>query len=245
MLINLDAKALEWFGAVYLSGDKVGYKEITAGIDQHAENQKVFGLGEGDDGRLVAKKFVFRLIYGGQAETYASDAEFTHVSDDPKFWRQVIDRFYTKYSGIAEWHDKLMLSAMEKGQIEIPTGRIFRFKQEESGNWPRTKILNYPVQGFGADLMVLARVSLWRHLRTMENVKWVCTVHDSIVLDAPKKEVLSVIRTVYDVWNALPQEFEKRFKVPLDLQPKVEVSYGVNWKDQKKVTEDEARSLFV
>lgn len=239
MLINLDVKALEWFGVVVLSGDKVGAHEIRENIDQHTLNQTEFGLGEGDAGRLVAKKFVFRLIYGGKAPTYAKDGEFTHVSTDVDFWQEVIDKFYRKYYGIAEWHESIVEEVMKTGRLRIPTGRVFRFQQAEDLSWPRTQILNYPVQGFGADLMVLARVDLWNALKHDPEIKFVCTVHDSIVLDVPSSKVMRTIKTIYQVWKELPASYERVFKVPLTLPPRVEVSYGPDWKNQRKVAENE------
>ena len=63
MLLNADAKQLEWICATYLSQDKVAIDEINNQVDQHADNQARFGL----PSRLIAKTFVFRLIYGGSA----------------------------------------------------------------------------------------------------------------------------------------------------------------------------------
>lgn len=231
MIVNADAKALEWFGAVFLSKDKVGYEEIRNGIDQHTQNQIAFDLPD----RLVAKVFVFRLIYGGSAYSYAQDNMFAAVSQDEKFWQKVIDKFYKKYSGIAEWHANLEMEAMRTGRITIPTGRFFPFAPNERGKWPRTQILNYPVQGFGADLMVLARVLLKRELLGIDGVKFVCTVHDSIVWDVEGSKVDLVVETIYKTWDKIPQEFERIFRVPLDLPPKVEVSVGPNWKDQTEI----------
>lgn len=57
MLVKVDAKALEWRVAVELSGDKVGLQEILDGVDNHADNQKRFGL----PSRLIAKTYLFRL----------------------------------------------------------------------------------------------------------------------------------------------------------------------------------------
>lgn len=56
MLVNCDAKALEWLGVAYLSKDKVAYDEIRNNVDQHTANQERFGL----PSRLIAKTFVFR-----------------------------------------------------------------------------------------------------------------------------------------------------------------------------------------
>lgn len=234
MIVNADAKALEWFGAVYLSKDKVGYDEIWRGIDQHKQNELQFGLPDRD----VAKRFVFRLIYGGSAYSYSQDVMFAAVSTDEEFWQGVIDKFYAKYSGIAEWHDSLMLQAMGQGRITIPTGRFFAFSPtpgRKGPKWPRTQILNYPVQGFGADFMVLARVLLKRELLGISGVKFICTVHDSIVWDVEPRAVDFVVETVYRTWDKIPQAFEKYFGVELDLPPKVEVSFGPNWKDQQEI----------
>jgi DNA polymerase I-like protein with 3'-5' exonuclease and polymerase domains len=231
MIINADAKALEWFGAVYLSKDKVGYEEILNGVDQHKQNELQFGLPSRD----VAKRFVFRLIYGGSAYSYSQDNMFSEVSTDESFWQGTIDKFYQKYSGIAEWHDSIQLEAMRTGLVTIPTGRFFPFEPNDKGKWPRTQILNYPVQGFGADLMVLARCLLRRELLAEEGVKFVCTVHDSIVWDVVPSKVDLVVETIYKTWEKIPQSFEEYFKVPLDLPPKVEVSVGPNWKDQTEI----------
>lgn len=228
MIINADAKALEWLGAVYLSGDPTGYAEIRAGIDQHSVNQEAFGL----PSRLIAKTFVFRLIYGGGAYSYANDPNFMGVSTDEKFWQKVIDAFYRKYSDIHVWHGLLEHEAMSTGKVCIPTGRTFSFRPDEKGRWPRTQILNYPVQGFGADLMVLARVLLRDSLRAFypRGLVGVCTVHDSIVWDCPKDIVDDVVAMIYKTWDTIPLEFEKRFGVPFDLPTKVEVSVGPTWK---------------
>lgn len=56
MILQADAKALEWVVGAYLSQDKVAMQEIKERVDQHTLNQKAFGL----PSRLIAKKFVFR-----------------------------------------------------------------------------------------------------------------------------------------------------------------------------------------
>jgi DNA polymerase I-like protein with 3'-5' exonuclease and polymerase domains len=246
VLVNADFKALEWLGAVYLSKDPVGYDEITKGVDQHKLNQGTFGFGEGEDGRLLAKTFVFRLIYGGSAYSYANDARFSAVSTKERFWQDVIDKFYSKYRGIGEWHNRLMEFAMRDGRIDIPTGRSFRFQPIRRGRdlvWPRTTILNYPVQGFGADLMVLARTSLWTRFNRgfsaeeRAEIKWCCTVHDSIVWDVPSELVSRVGDEIFRGWAELPNEYRKVFGQDFDLPMKVEVKYGKDWKNMTEIKE--------
>src|SRR5579859_2820201 len=159
MLISVDHKGLEWVTAVFLSQDPVGIKEIWDGVDQHEDNRQRFNLPT----RLIAKTFLFRLIYGGTAFAYAHDPEFMQVSREPDFWQSVIDGFYRKYGGLAEWHNGLVNNVGKSGKYESPSGRIYYFEpyRTEYGELklPRTKILNYPVQGLGADIVMLSRLS--------------------------------------------------------------------------------------
>ena len=230
MLVNGDFKALEWLGAVYLSKDPIGYEEIRNGVDQHADNQRVFGL----PSRLIAKTFVFRLIYGGSAYAYANDADFEGTSTEQSFWQSVIDKFYGKYSSIRRWHEAILEEVMKTGRLEIPTGRVFQFERKK-GQWPRTQILNYPVQGLGADLMVLARLLLWKRLRSIPGILFVSTVHDSIMLDVTAEKVDLVARSFFESWDEIPTEFEKQFGVPFDLPTKVEVAVGADWKHLEEI----------
>jgi DNA polymerase-1 len=224
-LINIDAKQLEWVAAAYLSKDKVAYNEIRTGTDTHSNNQKRLGLPT----RLVAKTFLFRLIYGGSSYAYAHDTEFTHISSSDKYWQRLIDEFYSKYSGLYRWHGSLMQEVVRTGKIAMVTGREYEFSKVR-GEWPRTTILNYPVQGFGADLMAIARVSLYNRLKPKGlKSKLICTVHDSIVIDSPTSEVDEICDTVEGVWKDIPLNFHRLFGVQFDLPLNVEIQVGSNW----------------
>jgi len=72
MIIQADAKALEWWTAVWLSQDPIGMEEILEGRDLHSENERAFGL----PSRLIAKKYLFRTIYRGSAYAFSKDPEF-------------------------------------------------------------------------------------------------------------------------------------------------------------------------
>ena len=226
MLVNVDASALEWICAAYLSKDKVAYEEIRAKVDQHTANQIRFGLPT----RLIAKTFVFRLIYGGSAYSYANDPDFESVKGNEKFWQEVIDEFYSKYQGISQWHTDLMSEATTSGKLRMPTGRIYNFNSTPRGRdlvWPRTKILNYPIQGLGADLMAIARVSAFRRFKDqqIEGVL-ISTIHDSIVADVKSHEVERTCQLFHDVFEAIPLNFKRVFDVDFDLPTRSEVSYG-------------------
>ena len=230
MLLQADAKALEWVCASYLSKDKIAYDEIWNNVDQHTDNQNRFGL----PSRLIAKTFVFRLIYGGSAYSYANDNNFTDVSTSESFWQNVIDEFYTKYKGLGQWHKEIVATAMKDRKITMPTGRVYNYEPEVKYGkvkWPRTKILNYPVQGLGADLMAIARVSLANRLKDMKNVKLINTVHDSIIVDFDSKvcDNISIVKIVDQCFTDIPTNFNKLFGVKFNLPMRVECQVGPNW----------------
>lgn len=150
MIVNGDAKALEWYVGTFLSQDKVAYQEIYDGVDQHTHNQETFGL----PSRLIAKKFVFRLMYGGSAFSYANDPDFTEVSTSQKYWQRVIDAFYSKYKGFAKWHNDILQQATSTGRLVMPTGRVYTFEMVRNYKGelkaPATTIKNYPVSNLAA-----------------------------------------------------------------------------------------------
>ena len=229
MLLQADAKALEWVCAAYLSQDPIAIKEIWNNVDQHTDNQQRFGL----PSRLVAKTFVFRLIYGGSAFSYANDTNFKDIGGET-FWQGVIDQFYSKYVRLGEWHIKILNDAKRDRKLVMPTGRVYYYEPEiryGKAKWPRTRILNYPVQGLGADLMSIARVSLYNRLKEVEGAKLINTVHDSIIVDFNEKlcDNISIVKLVDKCFTDIPLNFKKLFGVDFNLPMRVECQVGPNW----------------
>jgi DNA polymerase I-like protein with 3'-5' exonuclease and polymerase domains len=221
MLINGDVKSLEIVTAAYLSRDKIMMQEVRDGVDMHGDNQVRFNLPE----RRIAKIFVFRLLYGGTH--YANDPQFSSVSSSQGFWDDVIEAFYTKYKGVKKWHEFICDQVARTGCLILPTGR--KYQWEWTGDLPHTQIKNYPVQGLGAEMVKLARIHLWNML--MENgllnhVKFISSVHDSIVLDVPKKNVSISCHLMRKAVEETPRLFEEHFSKVFDLPMKCEIQVG-------------------
>lgn len=236
MLINCDVKGLEVVVAAQLSGDKVLGQEIIEGQNIHENNRSAFNLPT----RLIAKVFKFRLIYGGSAYSYAHDPDFMGVSREERFWQDVIDRYYAKYYGIAEWHKKIVGLAQKEGRLTIPSGRYYPFPPERDyrGNlkWPITKIKNYPVQGFGADLVMLARLEANKRLKASGlEYKLVSTIHDSIVVDTPEENWYTISMVLKDCVEAVPKLCKQIWDYDFSLPLTCEVQRGPNKKDMEEV----------
>ncbi|MBT9145724.1 MAG: DNA polymerase I, thermostable [candidate division WS2 bacterium] len=231
MIANLDAAQLEWRVIAHNSGDKTAIKEIIDGVDFHSDNQSKFKL----PSRLIAKVFLFRAIFKGSAYAYSVDNDFKHIGGQ-KFWQNIIDKFYDKYSGIYDYHNVLMRQVITTGQIVSESGRVYKFEprlKRGEMTWPENEIVNYPVQGFAADLMQLARISAWNRLkeqRESKKVLFVNTVHDSIKLDMNLnlKEAIEVGKIVRSSFQDIPLNFKKIYGkdllVPMDADFKV----GIN-----------------
>jgi len=235
MLVNADAKGLEWVCAALLSRDPTAVREILNLEDQHSDNQEKFGL----PSRLVAKTFLFRIIYGGSSKGFSNDPNFGQIGSEA-YWQRAIDAFYEKYPGINEWHNKLMRTVLETGEIRNPTGRVYRYPQMDVIRKPdywRPKILNYCVQGLGAELMALVRVILMEKLRAYDKSKvlLINTVHDSIVLDTTDDLWYNISTVVKDSFDEVPARYEQLFGVEFPLPMRAEISYGMDWKNMEEI----------
>ena len=253
MLVNIDAKQLEWVAAVFWSQDPVGIKELEQEFDLHADNQSRFGLPD----RLTAKTLLFRTIYGGTGYSFAIDPKFSHLGGE-EWWDEAITKFYAKYQGVYSWHERLLKRVtLDNGRLDLPTGRSYTFSptlRRGAGsrgevNYPRTKILNYPVQGLAADLMAIARVSLRKRLKTLGNVDgllWVNTVHDSIVLDIMPEVWYNIsseiVNVVEEVFRDIPKNFERLFDLPFNLPVRAEISFGNDWGNMEIINADNTSS---
>jgi DNA polymerase I-like protein with 3'-5' exonuclease and polymerase domains len=244
MILKVDGKAIEWRVALDLSGDKVGIQEILDGVDQHEDNRKRFNL----PSRLIAKTFLFRLLYGGSAYAYANDSSFASVSGRVSFWQNVIDETYTKYRGLAKWHEDLIREVSTTGKLRVPTGREYVYSRVKNYKgeleWPRTTILNYPVQGYAADLVQIARVSAWRRLR--DKAVFFNTVHDDIELDVVNNPELcyNISIELEKVFEDVPSNMKRIYGYDMKVPMSGEVSFGHNLKDMIEFDRTKGKEQF-
>jgi len=239
MLISCDGSALEWRGAVEISGDPVGLKEILNKEDIHSNNQHTFNL----PSRLIAKVYLFRTIFNrGNGYAFSKDPLFMEVSTSVKYWDTVGEKFYNKYKHLDLLYDKnLALIAQGKPIVGV-LGRewliplVTNFKGEL--DLPVTKAINYEIQGTMADVMALARVSFNNRLKKspyIDKTLLLSTIHDSIIVDAPKAYTEPLVKMFHEVFRDLPKNIKNIFgydwKVPLAC----EVKAGMDMKNMKEI----------
>lgn len=235
MLINSDVKSLEVFTAADYYGDDTLKNELLSGLDLHRENQERFQLPD----RLTSKRFIFKLLYGATDYGYAHDPDFFGVGYTQKRWAGIISEFYAKYTGIASGHERDIRFVKEHGYLEIPSGRFYQFKPIQVRGvptWPLTKIKNYPIQGFGADLVKLYRIEAFKRFKEsgMEG-EFICTIHDSLVYDVPEKNVEDTVRILKDAVAKVPELCYNIWNYKFSLPIKCEVMVGPNKFDMKEI----------
>lgn len=239
MLVQCDASQLEWRTILQLSQDEVGIKEVLEKADAHSLNQAAFNL----PSRLIAKIYLFRTIFRGSGYSFANDPDFRHVSTSPKFWDALNEKFFSKYHGIDACHNAWASQVVAGEAIEGPLGRSWSIGMgtDKYGNIkiPWTTLTNYPVQGTGADVMMLVRIMAYKRIKgnaKLANVVvFISTVHDSIVVDCPEwavQQVVDIFHSCFaDLQKTIWNNFQYKWTVPMDCECKA----GMNMKDMKKI----------
>lgn len=255
MLLKADASALEWRVKAYLSQDQIAIPEILEGIKTgtsiHTINQKTLGL----PSKLIAKIFAYRMIFAdafgekgfaGPAYAYANDPDFQGTSKSVKFWQGIVTKFFEKYRGMYDHSVQLIREATTNGKIVSPSGRTWDFypKQTYRGiDWPRTEILNYPVQGLAADFMQLARNYLFERLQVNPIYRFgdltliINTVHDDIEEDVDNDLELVYNNCILleEVFSSIPRLFKKTYGVEVNVPMGADCKFGWSLSEKEMI----------
>ena len=216
-IVEADYAQLEFRVAADLAKDDVAKQDIIDGVDVHQFTAAILTSAGQPTSRQDAKTHTFKPLYGGLTGTRA---EKTYYKS-----------FLVKYDGIRNWHTKLLNIVDKYKALILPSGRKYTFVTGIAEN--RTKIKNYPVQGFAtADIVPLATVLLDKLYKKHKLKSLIINeVHDSIVTDAyPGEETLVADLKVEAMLGVIP-ELKRRFDYDLNVPLEVEVKCGKNWLD--------------
>jgi DNA polymerase I-like protein with 3'-5' exonuclease and polymerase domains len=229
--IESDYSGLEFRTACELSRDSQGLADILEGKDIHRQTASICLKKPAShvtkDERQGHKWASFQPLFGGTGFGM------------PDHIKAYFDRFYGIYKGIHGWHQSLMTGTLNNGTVETPSGRQYFWPNVERTKNGRvtsaTQILNYPVQGFSADLVQLACIRAFKLFKQADlRSKLTLTVHDSICVDTHPDEIEQVKSILTEAMTGVGEEAEKRFGyktvVPLDI----EISGGPNWLEQQE-----------
>lgn len=253
VFIVADYSQIELRIAAHLTQDPVLLETYRTGGDAHTTTaaamagDHILSLSKEDeeyvDARKKAKAVNFGLIYGQGVAGFQRYAKYEYGLD-LTYWeaKKFIDTYRDTYKHIYRWQERCReyLSGIPEyidgskadawcrtlsGRIR----RISRYSENKHGqglaDFPLTEYLNVPVQGTAAEGMKLAMGRFMRAIEPWLNtVKIVCTVHDELVVEAPKEmgeQILVILKKCMEEGMA-----EIITTVPILAEPKICSSWG-------------------
>jgi DNA polymerase-1 len=139
---------------------------------------------------------------------------------------QFIERYFTRYPGVAAYMQRTRALAREQGYVETVFGRRLFLPDIRAASGPRRSgaeraAINAPMQGTAADLIKLAMVSVQNHIdRERLATRLILQVHDELVFEAPDGEVPRMLRELPGLMTSVAT-----LRAPL----KVDIGLGPNW----------------
>ena len=191
--------------------------EINAGSDPHAITaQGLYGKPEvTDEERQVGKTLNFSIIYGGGTPTI-----MRQLGVDFKEARRLLKAYHETRPGIKKLNEQIDKTIKARKYITNLYGR--RLHVEESH-----KALNALIQGSAADLMRDAVVRVHNHLNQHYSTHIVNIVHDEIILDADRNEIVTLVNTIPTLMgNKTVEQF-------VNIETDCEISF-TNWADKEE-----------
>ncbi len=226
LIAEADFSSLEWVCAGELSRDPQIIADIEEAKDIHTQTATIIHQCDASevtkDMRAGVKKFTFSPTYGGMG-----GGELPHV-------QVYFKEFFNIYKGLAAYHKKLTDGVLKTGIVETPSGRQYhwpnakRFGNGRVSN--HTQIVNFPVQGFGNDLVQLSCIRAFRRFKeTQMKSLIILTVHDSIVVDTHPDEVRQVEEILTWAMRDVLEEASDRWNYDFVLPLSIEIEFGPNW----------------
>jgi DNA polymerase I len=227
ILLSADYSQIELRVMAHFSQDPVLVEAFRNGEDIHARTaQEVFGVGplaQSADHRRAAKAINFGIIYGLSAFGLAKQLGIAQ-----KEAAQFISAYFTRYRGVKEYLDKVLVETRKTAATRTLFGRIrpipdINSPQIQLRNFAERTALNSPLQGTAADLIKLAMIAIDRRLsREKFGARMILQVHDELLFEAPVKEKEALEKLV-------THEMENVYALAVPLV--VEVCTGPNWRD--------------
>lgn len=224
-LLAADYSQVELRIIAHLSKDKGMVDAFNQGLDIHtATASKVYGipLEEVDkDMRRNAKTVNFGLVYGISAFGLSE-----RINISRKEAKEIIDNYFTQYSGVKEYMDKSIEFARKNGFVETIMGRRRYLKDINSGNgivrgFAERNAINAPIQGSSADMIKIAMIDVFNEMKRLKmSSKMILQVHDELVFDAKLNEIEELKSIVDD---------KMKNAILLDVPLVVDMNTGNNW----------------
>ena len=197
-LVSSDYSQIELRIMAHISKDEGLLGAFSRGEDIHRTTaSEIFGVPPSEvspEQRRYAKVINFGLIYGMSVFGLASQLGVDRASA-----QVYIDRYFSRYPGVADYMKKTREEARARGYVETVFGRRLWLPEINSSNGMRRAAaeraaINAPMQGTAADLIKLAMIAVQGWIDSGKFAsRLIMQVHDELVLEVPENELERVM----------------------------------------------------
>lgn len=250
VIMQADLSQAELRIAAKLAGDPVMINAYANDLDLHTLTaQKTLGISptawesldktQKKEKRTAAKAINFGFLYGMSSNKfllYAKDNYGVLLTEVQA--QEIRDAFFKTYHQLRPWHSVYKSRVKQNKYVETLFGRRRRLPEIDSQDTgivasAERQAINSPVQGTGGEYTLFGLVWLKQKLNP-DDVIFVNTVHDSIILYVKEGKVTGVAKQIKEIMENLPTMGYFNFTMaPVGM--KVDVESGKDWANLKEV----------
>ncbi|MBI4212683.1 MAG: DNA polymerase I [Chloroflexi bacterium] len=225
-LLSADYSQIELRVEAHMSRDAKLVEAFQAGEDIHAATAAELNGVPLDqvtrEMRSLAKTANFAIIYGVSPFGFAEQTGLSQ-QEAATFIRAYLERF----PGVAAFQKWLIQEARETGVVTTLLGRRRSIPELKSDVYAvraagERMAINAPVQGTAADIMKLAMIRLYQHMRQRQmRSRMLLQVHDELLFEVPEAELEDLKVSAKQI-----MESAMELLVPLVVDVKVAENWG-------------------
>ncbi|WP_353683336.1 DNA polymerase I [Thermodesulfovibrio sp. 3907-1M] len=216
LFLSADYSQIELRLLAHMSEDASLVKAFHEGKDIHrATASEIFSIPEEavtEDHRRIAKTVNFGISYGISPFGLSDSIKIPYEKA-----QELIDLYFLRYPMVKRFIEETISFARKNGYVRTLFGRIRPLPEINSPNQflrmqAERIAVNAPIQGTAADIIKIAMIRIYRHLKTKNmNAKLILQIHDEIVLEVQE----SIIEDVKEIVQNEMKNFD--LKVPLEV----------------------------
>ena len=251
---QFDYSQLELRILAVFSQDPTLIELYNSGADLHkAVASDAFGVPISEvtkDQRTASKKIQFGVVYQEGAKGLSEDLRAEGIDMSVAECERFIKNYFKRFPKVEKWIKQIKRSAKREKKVHTLTGRTRNLATIDSvdfgtANQAERQAVNAPIQSTGSDCTLMSLILIDNWLRETGKRSRICiTVHDSIVLDMPKDEVVEVSSKVKHIMENLA-EYDEFYKFLGDVPIVSEMELGYNYAECFECTVEEVVEMGV
>lgn len=202
------------------------------------------------DQRTASKKVQFGIVYQESAKGLSEDLRAEGINMSVDECERFIRNYFKRFPLVEKWIKNIKRSAKRDKYVKTLTNRVRNLATIDSvdrsiANEAERQAVNAPIQSTGSDCTLQSLIQINKWLREEGLRSRICiTVHDSIVLDCPKDEVLIVAPKVKHIMENLA-EYNEFYSFLGDVPIVSEMEIGYNYGDAFEATIEDIEAYGV